>query len=57
MKFNECVEKVSTFTDLKRFANEYVIDYKRLSFDELKKLVDRYPQLKKVIIKKEPFLK
>lgn len=22
--------------DLKRFANEYVIDYKRLSFDELK---------------------
>lgn len=39
MKFNECVEKVSTFTDLKRFANEYVIDYKRLSFDELKAAV------------------
>lgn len=39
MKFNECVDKVSTFTDLKRFANEYVIDYKRLSFDELKAAV------------------
>lgn len=39
MKFTECVEKVSTFTDLKRFANEYVIDYKRLSFDELKSAV------------------
>lgn len=39
MKFNECIEKVSTFTDLKRFANEYVIDYKRLSFDELKTAV------------------
>lgn len=39
MKFNECIEKVSTFTDLKRFANEYVIDYKRLSFDELKSAV------------------
>ena len=39
MNFVECVEKVSTFTDLKRFANEYVIDYKRLSFDELKAAV------------------
>lgn len=39
MKFNECIEKVSTFTDLKRFANEYVIDYKRLSYDELKSAV------------------
>ncbi|MBQ7965960.1 MAG: hypothetical protein IJ331_07765 [Ruminococcus sp.] len=39
MKFNECVDKVSTFTDLKRFANEYVIDYKRLSFEELKSAV------------------
>lgn len=29
----------------------------KLSFDELKNLVDRYPQLKKVSIKKEPFLK
>ncbi len=36
MRFNDAVEKVSTFVDLKRFANEYVIDYKRLSFEELK---------------------
>ncbi|MDD6145455.1 MAG: hypothetical protein PUB43_00195 [Oscillospiraceae bacterium] len=36
MLFNECVENVSTFLDLKRFANEYVIDYKRLTFEELK---------------------
>lgn len=41
MKFNECVEKVSTFTDLKRFANEYVIDYRRLSYDELKAAVNK----------------
>ena len=39
MLFNECVNNVSTFLDLKRFANEYVIDYKRLSFDELKAAV------------------
>lgn len=39
MLFNDCVENVSTFTELKRFANEYVIDYKRLSFDELKAAV------------------
>ena len=36
MKFVECVNNVSTFIDLKRLANEYVIDYKRLSYDELK---------------------
>lgn len=36
MKFVECVNNVSTFMELKRLANEYVIDYKRLSFDELK---------------------
>ena len=36
MNLNECINNVSTFLDLKRFANEYVIDYKRLSFDELK---------------------
>ena len=36
MKFAECVNNVSTFIDLKRLANEYVIDYKRLSYDELK---------------------
>lgn len=39
MKFKDCVANVSTFTDLKRVANEYVIDYKRLSFDELKAAV------------------
>lgn len=36
MNLNDCINNVSTFLDLKRFANEYVIDYKRLSFDELK---------------------
>jgi len=39
MKFANCVESVATFTDLKRFANEYVIDYRRLSFEELKAAV------------------
>ena len=34
MKFAECVNNVSTFIDLKRLANEYVIDYKRLSYDK-----------------------
>lgn len=39
MRFTDCVANVSTFTDLKRIANEYVIDYRRLSFDELKAAV------------------
>ena len=39
MKFIDCVENVATFTDLKRFANEYVIDYRRLSLEELKSAV------------------
>ena len=39
MKLAECVTNVSTFLDLKRFANEYVIDYRRLSFEELKAAV------------------
>ena len=39
VKFVECVENVSTFLDLKRFANEYVIDYRRLFFAELKAAV------------------
>lgn len=39
MRFADCVANVSTFTDLKRVANEYVIDYRRLSFDELKSAV------------------
>ena len=41
MKFDNCVKSVSTFLDLKRFANEYVIDFKRLSFDELKAAVEK----------------
>lgn len=52
MKFRDCIENVSTFTDLKRFANAYVIDYKRLSFDELKEAViktaPQYYNLEKV---------
>ena len=36
MLFDKCVESVSTFSDLKREAAEYVIDYRQLSFDELK---------------------
>lgn len=41
MKFDFSVDNVSTFIDLKRFANEYVIDYKRLSFEELKAAVKK----------------
>lgn len=36
MNIKECIENVTTFTDLKRVATEYVIDYRRLSFEELK---------------------
>lgn len=36
MKFIDCVNNVSTFVDLKRLANKYVFDFRRLSFDELK---------------------
>lgn len=36
MNFKQCVENVATFTDLKRLATEYVIDFRRLSYDELK---------------------
>lgn len=39
MKIKDCIENVTTFTDLKRIATEYVIDYRRLSFDELKSAV------------------
>ena len=56
MKFNDCIKNVSTFLDLKRFANEYVIDYKRLSIEELKSAIiktspqyDNEENLKKVI--------
>lgn len=50
MKFAECVNNVSTFIDLKRLANEYVIDYKRLSYDELKAAMIK--RLRNIIIKK-----
>lgn len=36
MKFCDCINNVSTFTDLKRLANKYVFDYRRLSFEDLK---------------------
>ncbi len=39
MRIKECIENVTTFTDLKRIATEYVIDYRHLSFDELKSAV------------------
>lgn len=39
MNIKQCVENVTTFTDLKRVATEYVIDFRRLSFDELKNAV------------------
>ena len=41
MKFKECVNDASTFLDLKRNANEYVIDYKRLNFEELKAALNK----------------
>ncbi len=36
MNISECVANISTNTDLKRVANEYVIDYKHLPFEEIK---------------------
>ena len=36
MRLNDCIEKVSTFVDLKRIANPYVIDFRKLGFEELK---------------------
>ena len=36
MKIENCIFQVSTFVDLKRLANPYVIDYRKLSFEELK---------------------
>lgn len=41
MKFIEAIDKVSTFSDLKRVANEYAFDYKQLSFEELKAAVKK----------------
>ena len=39
LKFVDCINSVSTFVDLKRLANKYVFDYRRLSFDELKEAI------------------
>lgn len=39
MEFSKCIDNIATFVDLKRVATEYVIDYRQLSFDELKKAV------------------
>lgn len=39
MKYVDCVNNVSTFLDLKRLANKYVFDYRRLSFEDLKQAV------------------
>lgn len=39
MNIKKCVDQVSTFLELKRTATEYVIDYRRLSQDELKAAV------------------
>lgn len=45
MKFIDCIERASTFIDLKRIANAYVIDYKRLSYDDIKRaLIKTAPQ-------------
>lgn len=45
MDIKKCVDNIATFTDLKRVANEYVIDFRRLSSDELKSaLIKTAPQ-------------
>lgn len=45
MNIKKCVENIATTTDLKRVANEYVIDFRRLSSDELKSaLIKTAPQ-------------
>lgn len=36
MKFLDCIDRVSTFVDQKRVANAYVVDYRRLDYEELK---------------------
>ena len=41
MKIKDCIAQVSTFVDLKRLANPYVIDYRKLSFDELKEAMEK----------------
>ena len=45
MNFKECINDASTFLDLKRNANEYVVDYRRLNLEELKAaLIKTAPQ-------------
>lgn len=45
MKFTECIQNVSTMIDLKRIANRYVFDYRRLPFEELKQaMITTAPQ-------------
>lgn len=41
MDIKKCVENVSTFVDLKRIAAEYVIDFRRLSLEELKSAITK----------------
>lgn len=41
MKYIDCLKNVSTFIDLKRIANKYVFDYRRLSIDELKTAMEK----------------
>lgn len=45
MKIENCIAQVSTFVDLKRLANPYVYEYKKLSFEVLKeKMLVTAPQ-------------
>ena len=45
MKFTDCINNVSTLIDLKRLANKYVFDYRRLPFDDLKQaMITTAPQ-------------
>ena len=45
MKYIDCINNVSTLIDLKRLANKYVFDFRRLPFDELKQaMITTAPQ-------------
>lgn len=41
MNFSQCIDNISTFVDLKRVATEYVIDFRQLTFDELKAAIKK----------------
>lgn len=41
MKFIECMKNTSGITDLKRLASEYVIDFRRLSIEELREAITK----------------